>query len=189
MLPDGTPVMGGIASPGNSPFAITVGTINTWGTVSRADDTVASYSSRGPTQYDLAVKPDLAAPGNKIISLEAPGSYLAAAYPTEHVAGSGNNAYFRMSGTSMSTPMVSAGAALLLQASPHMTAAQVKFLLQTGSTYMTDGGLILASGAGQRELLVVAADPGPAAACRLSGRSSAACSINRAARRSGTAAR
>jgi serine protease AprX len=146
-LADGTPVLGGIASPGNSPFALTVGTINTWGTVSRADDTVATYSSRGPTRYDMAVKPDLAAPGNKIISLEATNSYLAAAYPTEHIAGTGNNAYYRMSGTSMSTPMVSGGAALLLQASPGLTPAQVKFLLQSGSTYMTDGGL-MAAGAG-----------------------------------------
>src|SRR5581483_7873949 len=35
-LPDGTPVLGGIASPGNSPFAITVGAINTFGTVDRS---------------------------------------------------------------------------------------------------------------------------------------------------------
>ena len=31
-LADGTPVLGGIASPGNSPYAITVGATNTWGT-------------------------------------------------------------------------------------------------------------------------------------------------------------
>ncbi len=146
-LPDGTPVLGGVASPGNSPFALTVGAINTWGTVSRADDTVTTYSSRGPTRYDMAVKPDLAAPGNKIISLEAKGSYLAKYYPAEHVAGSGNNGYFRMSGTSMSAPMVSGGAALLLQASPGMTGAQVKLLLQSGSTYMVNDGL-MAAGAG-----------------------------------------
>jgi serine protease AprX len=150
-LADGTPVLGGIASPGNSPYAITVGALNTWGTVSRADDTLTTYSSRGPTAYEYAVKPDLAAPGNKIISLEANGSYLATHYPAEHIAGSGLNAYFRMSGTSMSTPMISAGAALLLQASPALTPAQVKFLLQTGSTYMTDAGL-LGAGAGSVNL-------------------------------------
>src|SRR4051812_23541671 len=54
----GAPILGGIMVPGNSPLAITVGAVNTWGTVKRSDDTIATYSSRGPTQYDLAVKPD-----------------------------------------------------------------------------------------------------------------------------------
>src|SRR5258705_2539049 len=56
-----------------------------------------------------------------------------------------------MSGTSMSAAMISGGAALLLQASPNMTPAQVKFLMQSGATYMTDGGL-LAAGAGNANL-------------------------------------
>ncbi len=146
-MPDGTPVLGGIASPGNSPFAITVGATNTFGTASRDDDKVTTYSSRGPTKYDNNAKPDLAAPGNKIVSLEAPNSYIAAHYPLEHIAGSGNNAYLRMSGTSMSAPMVSGAAALLLQAQPTMTAVQVKFELQSGSTYMTDAG-VYGAGAG-----------------------------------------
>jgi serine protease AprX len=65
-------VLGSITVPGNSPVALTVGALNTWGTVGRSDDSVTTYSSRGPTRYDNIVKPDLAAPGNKIISLEAP---------------------------------------------------------------------------------------------------------------------
>ena len=146
-LPDGTPVLGGIASPGNSPFAITVGATNTFGTPSRDDDEVTTYSSRGPTKYDNNAKPDLAAPGNKIVSLEAPNSYIATHYPSEHIAGSGNNAYLRMSGTSMSAPMVTGAAALLLQAQPTMTVAQVKFELQSGSTYMIDAG-VYGAGAG-----------------------------------------
>jgi serine protease AprX len=146
-LADGTPVLGGIASPGNSPFAITVGATNTFRTVSRDDDEVTTYSSRGPTKYDNNAKPDVAAPGNKIISLEAANSYIATHYPSEHVAGYGNNAYLRMSGTSMSAPMVSGAVALLLQAQPSMTAAQVKFELQSGSTYMIDAG-VYGAGAG-----------------------------------------
>ncbi len=63
--PDGRTILGGISSPGNSPYAITVGALNTWGTVGRSDDTVAKFSSRGPTAYDLAVKPDIAAPGDE----------------------------------------------------------------------------------------------------------------------------
>jgi serine protease AprX len=146
-MPDGTPVLGGIASPGNSPFAITVGATNTFGTASRDDDKVTTYSSRGPTKYDNNAKPDLAAPGNKIVSLEAPNSYIATHYPAEHIAGSGTNAYLRMSGTSMSAPMVTGAAALLLQAQPTMTAAQMKFELQSGSSYMIDAG-VYGAGAG-----------------------------------------
>ena len=41
-------VFGGVTSPGNDPWAITVGALNTHGTPQRSDDTVASYSSRGP---------------------------------------------------------------------------------------------------------------------------------------------
>jgi serine protease AprX len=39
--PTGQAVLGGITSPGNSPFAITVGALNTYGTTVRTDDTVA----------------------------------------------------------------------------------------------------------------------------------------------------
>src|SRR5262245_23273189 len=120
---DGHTILGGIASPGNSPDAITVGALNTWSTVKRSDDTVATFSSRGPTAYDLAIKPDVAAPGVKIISLQAKDSLLATLYPATHVAGSGSNAYMFLSGTSQATPMVSGGVALLLQGSPSLTPA------------------------------------------------------------------
>jgi serine protease AprX len=144
---DGSPILGGITSPGNSPLAITVGSLNTWGTVNRSDDTVAAYSSRGPTRFDFAVKPDLAAPGNKIISLEANGSFLPTMYPYLHKAGASANAYMQLSGTSMAAPIVSGAAALLLQGVPSMTPAQVKLALQSGATYVHDGGL-MGAGAG-----------------------------------------
>ena len=138
----GAPVLGGITSPGNSPFAITVGAIDTAGPVTRSDDTVAAYSSKGPTRYDLAVKPDVVAPGTRIVSLEAQGSYLSKNYPSWHIAGSGKNAYFRLTGTSMATAVVSGGVALLLDANPFMTPGQVKVALQMGATFMPNGGLV-----------------------------------------------
>jgi serine protease AprX len=143
----GRPTLGGIASPGNSPFAVTVGALNTWSTVGRDDDSVAEYSSRGPAKYDLAVKPDLAAPGTRIESLEAAGAYLPATYPSIHTAGSGRNAYMRLSGTSMATPMVSGAMALLLQGSPGLTPTQVKLALQSGASFVADSGL-MGAGAG-----------------------------------------
>ena len=72
----GVPELGGITSPGNAPDAITVGAIDTNYTTSTSDDTLAPYSSRGPTEYDFAVKPDVVAPGTHIVSCEAQGSYL-----------------------------------------------------------------------------------------------------------------
>jgi serine protease AprX len=143
----GAPVLGGISSPGNSPYAITVGAIDTKGTVDRSDDEVAAYSSRGPTRFDFAVKPDVVAPGTRIVSLEAQNSYLATHYPQWHVAGSGKNAYFRLSGTSMSTPVVTGGVALLLDANPDLDASQVKVALQMGARWMPNAGLV-AAGAG-----------------------------------------
>ena len=148
---NGTPILGGVTSPGNSPYAITVGALNTWNTVGRDDDSVTTYSSRGPTRYDLAVKPDVVAPGNKVVSLETAGSYIARTYPATHVAGSGTNGYMRLSGTSMATGVVSGGVALLLQGKPGLTPMQVKLLLQTGSTYLAKDGLV-AGGAGSINL-------------------------------------
>ena len=78
---DGRAIYGGITTPGISPFAITVGAVNTKGTALRSDDEVASYSSKGPTMYDHLVKPDLVAPGNKILGLAVPGSTLVREHP------------------------------------------------------------------------------------------------------------
>jgi serine protease AprX len=147
----GAPVLGGITSPGNSPYAITVGAIDTFGTVDRSDDKVAPYSSRGPTAFDMAVKPDVVAPGTRLVSLEAPGSYLATHYPNWHIAGSAKNAYFRLSGTSMATAVVSGGVALLVDANDNITPGQAKMALQTGAYFVPDGGLV-GAGAGSVNL-------------------------------------
>ncbi|HEX6163755.1 MAG TPA: S8 family serine peptidase [Vicinamibacterales bacterium] len=148
----GNPVLGSVSTPGNAPGVITVGALNTWNTVSRGDDTVTTYSSRGPTRYDMMLKPDVVAPGNKIVSLEAQGSYLSKTYPSLHVAGSGYNAYSMMSGTSMAAAMVSGGAALLLQSTPSLTPRHVKVALQATAEFMPEAGLI-AGGTGSVNLV------------------------------------
>src|SRR5579871_4213624 len=76
-----------INAPGNSPDVITVGAMNTMGTLSASDDKITSYSSKGPTLIDHVIKPDLVAPGNRIVSIEAAsGSYLVSTYPNNRVA-------------------------------------------------------------------------------------------------------
>jgi len=138
----GAPVLGGITSPGNSPAALTVGAIDTKGTLDTSDDEVAAYSSKGPARYEIVVKPDVVAPGTKIVSLEAQGSYLSTTYPQWHIAGSGKNAYMRLTGTSMATAVVSGGVALLLNAQPSLNPMQVKISMQMGARFMPDAGLV-----------------------------------------------
>ena len=141
---EGRTVLGSITTPGNAPSVITVGALNTWNTSYPSDDTVTTYSSRGPTRYDLRLKPDVVAPGNKIVSLEAAGSYLATQYPSLRVAGSGTNAFRMMSGTSMAAAMVSGGAALLLESSPTLNPRQLKVALQVTAAPMLAEGLVAA---------------------------------------------
>src|SRR5207245_7876617 len=70
----GLPQYGGISAPGNAPWVLTVGASSTNGTPSRDDDTVATFSSRGPTYLDWAAKPDLVAPGVGTVSMTSSGS-------------------------------------------------------------------------------------------------------------------
>src|SRR5204862_5569448 len=73
---DGRGQYGGITAPGNAPWVLTVGATSHMGTTDRSDDTIAPFSSRGPTAIDKLPKPDLVAPGVGIESLRSPGSTL-----------------------------------------------------------------------------------------------------------------
>ncbi|WP_156291662.1 S8 family peptidase [Oceanobacillus salinisoli] len=115
------PSQGTIASPGISPKVVTVGAANEQNTLNRTDDTVASFSSRGPT-IDGITKPDLITPGENIISLRAPNSYLDR---TNKYARVGSN-YFSLSGTSMSTPICAGVVAQLLERNPNLTPNEIK---------------------------------------------------------------
>src|SRR5271165_1782403 len=144
---NGSNGFGTVTAPGNDPFVLTVGATKSNGSTSASAETLASYSSKGPTTYDHVVKPDMVAPGNGIVSLAAPGATLEAEYPAELVTGSdGNNDYFTLSGTSMATPAVVGAAALLLQEQSTLTPDQVKARLMLSATKMTTAwGLVSTS--------------------------------------------
>ena len=103
---------------------------------------MTTYSSRGPTLYDYILKPDVVAPGDRIVSLEAPGSAIITQYPSLHMFTAGSQGYMQMSGTSMSTAVMSGIAALVLQANPKLDPIKVKASLQLGATFLPDAGLV-----------------------------------------------
>jgi serine protease AprX len=146
----GQPQYGGITAPGNAPWVLTVGASSHMGTADRTDDTVAGFSSLGPTYIDYVAKPDLVAPGVGIESLTDANSLLYATYPNARLWGTLETVtepYLSLTGTSMSAPVVSGTVALMLQANPGLTPNAVKAILQY-TAEVKDGYKALAQGAG-----------------------------------------
>ena len=130
----GQPGYAGINSPGNAPSAITMGAVSTSNTVTRRDDRIPDYSSSGPTWYDALAKPDLLAPGHRIIAVGAKRSTIYKDYPNLRATDSD---YIRLSGTSMATAVGSGVVALMIENhraahpyTPAMTPNAVKAMLQ-----------------------------------------------------------
>lgn len=157
----GKKAYGSIHSPGNEPSAITVGAANTFGTLTRTDDVVTTYSSRGPTRssykdstgrrrYDNVLKPDLVAPGNMLISAAAKDNRLRATYPALAASGSDANgdATMYLSGTSVSAPLVSGTVARMLTVNSKLTPGMIRAFLQYTATQIR-GANLLEQGAGQ----------------------------------------
>ena len=121
-----------IGSPGAAADVITVGAAD-------RSDRVASFSSRGPTA-DGRTKPDICFPGTDIVAARASGTSM----------GSPVNAHYTSaSGTSMATPHAAGLAALLLQARPDATPAEIKQAFM--STALGMGSDANAQGAGRAQ--------------------------------------
>jgi serine protease AprX len=154
---------GGVLSPGNSPYVITVGASDTRQTATLSDDAVTYYSSIGPTLWDEYAKPDVVAPGNRLISLRVRGSYIDTTFPQNLIpvasyaptAPAGTEpSYLMLSGTSTAAPVGAGVAALLIGADPSLSPDDVKVRMMgtadplPGATRLQQGaGLIDAAGA------------------------------------------
>jgi serine protease AprX len=144
-----------VTSPCNSRKVITVGATNDKDSGPIENDNVATYSSRGPTTFDLIAKPDIVAPGNRIVSLRSPGSFQDVLLPERRMAGDPLNPlvqdYFEMSGTSMASPVVAATAALMIEQEPSLNPASIKTRLMMSARKAAFGNPMI-SGAGYLDI-------------------------------------
>lgn len=125
-----------VGSPGTASGVITVGSYNvTNENLGNPPGTVGGlsyFSSKGP-RTDLLIKPDVTAPGNRIVS-------SLSSFDTNYQPGGtdvtntyGTYSYGKMQGTSMAAPVVSGIVALWLQAAPELTTNDVKIIIANTS--------------------------------------------------------
>ena len=131
-----------VLSPGIDPYVVTVGATDDQGTRDRQDDTLAWFSAWGGANSNP--KPDLVAPGRRLVSVRVPGSSLDTLFPGRVVSAQNGSTYFRLSGTSQATGVVSGAAALFLTGNPNLPPDQVKaYLVGTTQPYGGDRGPVL----------------------------------------------
>jgi serine protease AprX len=142
---------GAIYPPANDPFIITVGATDDKGSRKLSDDVMATFSAYGTTS-DGFTKPDLVAPGKNIVGrLVNTNMGMGQAHPANVISGN----YFKMSGTSVSAPMVSGAVALLLQDEPSLNPDQVKYRLMSTANKNWDGYDAAKAGGGTLDVYAV----------------------------------
>ncbi|MBD3277489.1 MAG: S8 family serine peptidase, partial [Candidatus Aegiribacteria sp.] len=120
---------------GGHSAVVTVGAVDN-------DDVVASFSGRGPVTWwndysdtSPLVDPDICGPGTDIVSTAVGGGY------------------FSMSGTSSATSHLAGVAALMLDANPYLTVAQLDSLMETTAVELGPSGKDNSYGAGRIDAL------------------------------------
>jgi serine protease AprX len=117
--------------PANDPFVITVGALDLHNSVNPARATVAPWSTWGYT-YDGFAKPEVTAPGRRLIGPIPAGSTLAQERPAQVIL-TADGSYMELSGTSLAAPIVSGIAADILMLHPNFTPDQVKGALMVAA--------------------------------------------------------
>jgi cysteine-rich repeat protein len=133
------PTFGSVGSPGAARTALTVGAVE-------GSETIASFSSRGPTSVTYTMKPEIVAPGVNVCAAQALNTVLGpSCIDAAHVL---------LSGTSMATPHVAGAATLVRGLLPLLSPAEVKSLLVQNSVDL--GYAALVQGAGRLDVLAAA---------------------------------
>ena len=125
----------GLSGMGSSDLSVTVGATDDQNTIDREDDTIAGYSSRGPRRDNgdgnplNELKPEVTAPGSNIIQAEG---CVSSGGCNNFIGGdASDNGYTgRGSGTSYATPSVSGIMAMMIEANPDLSPAEIKEILK-----------------------------------------------------------
>jgi serine protease AprX len=126
----------GLSGMSSSSLSITVGATDDNNTVSREDDTVAGYSSRGPRRDNgdgdpiNELIPEVSAPGSDIIQAEGCVTDGGCHNDIPGQDASDNTYTGRGSGTSYATPSVTGVIALMMEANPDLDPMAIKEVLK-----------------------------------------------------------
>lgn len=135
-----------VLSPASYKNTLAVGSLNSLGTIDPMDDTVSSFSSK-PTNISGERKPNIYAVGEDVVStLSTTGKR--ASYDRLNIV---DAYYYKMSGTSMAAPQVSAIAALIFAENPNMSSDEVfkkieEEALQNGELKIAHAGTYFGQG-------------------------------------------
>ena len=125
----------GLSGMSASSLSVTVAATDDLNTVDRSDDSIASYSSRGPRRDNgdgnplNELLPEVAAPGTNIVQAE--GCVTSGSCNNFLGGDASDNTYTgRGSGTSYATPSVTGVIALVIEANGNLTPLQIKEVLK-----------------------------------------------------------
>lgn len=106
-------------------------------------DTLADFSSRGPSRINYDIKPEIVAPGVSIMSTVP--SYINSKDNQRNY----QYAYQRLSGTSMASPYTAGVAAVMLQANPNLQPEDIKSILMNTADELKKPYSVFEVGAGR----------------------------------------